>query len=349
MSQILKKSALFTDIHFGRKGNSPQHNADCIAYIKWFCEQVQQDPTIDHVIFMGDWHEHRGALSVNTLNFSYVGAEMINRLGLPVFFCVGNHDLFHRHTREMYSVVHFNEFKNFTLIDTPTVIKHIADGALISPFLFDAEYTSMADKLNIPFWAGHFEFKGFLVTGHSMRMQTGPDPLDFKGPKQIVSGHFHKRQANDNITYIGNTFPMDFSDANDILRGMAITDHYTGELSFKNWDDCPKYTKATLSQILDGDVVIHAQSTLKCIVDIPITFEESTVIKSTFAEKYNLRDISMDETAVDEEALTSTETSVDVSDSSVTVDEMVVTMLSDIKSDRINSNKLVNIYKGLSD
>lgn len=52
MTQLLK-AAVFTDIHFGAKGNSDEHNTDCLNFVSWFCEQVRNDPLIDHVFFFG--------------------------------------------------------------------------------------------------------------------------------------------------------------------------------------------------------------------------------------------------------------------------------------------------------
>ena len=103
----LQKAAVCSDIHFGRKANSPQHNTDCLAFLDWFCDAVRSDPSIDHVFFLGDWHENRSAQNVSTIKFSYEGASKLNDLGMPIYFCVGNHDLFHRHTRDVYlSLIH---------------------------------------------------------------------------------------------------------------------------------------------------------------------------------------------------------------------------------------------------
>ena len=41
------KGAYFTDIHWGKKANSIQHNEDCMNFIDWFCAQVKSDPSID--------------------------------------------------------------------------------------------------------------------------------------------------------------------------------------------------------------------------------------------------------------------------------------------------------------
>ena len=344
----LYKAASFTDIHFGAKTNSEQHNQDCLNFIKWFCEQVKKDSDIDHIVFMGDWFENRSALNVMTLNYSYQGAKILNDLGLPIYFLIGNHDLYLRHSRDLYSPINFHEFTNFRIIDKPTLVDEISDtGAFLTPYLFHEEYSDLAQWLHIPTWWGHFEFKGFVVTGYDIRMTSGPDPDNFKnGPKRIFSGHFHKRQIEKNIIYIGNAFPTNYSDAGDFDRGMAIYDHKSDDLKFINWEDCPKYVKAKLSSILDKKVSIPSNSRVKCEVDVPINFEESTEIRTKFIEDLGLREFGMEESSELTTSITDTETVTEI-DGLDTIDEMVITMLGSIETDHIDNELLVKIYRDL--
>ena len=348
-NKILKKGAFLTDIHFGKKGNSEEHNQDCLNHLKWFCDNVRADPDIDYIGFLGDWNESRSALNVRTLHYSYMGAKMLNELNLPVYFVVGNHDLYHRHTREIHSVIPFNEFSNFIVIDHPTVIKEIKDHALFCPFMFHHEYPDLVKHLDLPFWAGHFEFKGFYITGYNIKMPAGPDPKDFKGPKYITSGHFHKRQATENIVYMGNTFPMDFNDANDYDRGMMTYDHVKEEMLFFNWDDCPKYIKSTLTELLEGKVTLYPHARVNCTVDVEITYEENNYIRETYKKKHNLRELKLIESSSLREALKETKTE-DIDWENIklaSVDELVAQMLNDIKSDDIDNEVLLEIYKSL--
>jgi len=347
--KLLTKGAYCTDIHFGKKANSELHNEDCLRYLDWFCENVKSDPSIDYVAFLGDWNENRNALNLGTLNYSYQGAKKLNGLGLPVFFCIGNHDLYHRHTRDLYSVIPFQEFDNFVIVDQPMVRKDIADGVLFTPYMFPDEYPSLAKFLKIPFWAGHFEFKGFKITNYGILMPTGPDHPDFAGPDHIVSGHFHQRQSKSNVVYMGNTFPMDFGDAGDNDRGMMIYNHIDDDMSFFNWDDCPRYIKTTLTDILDKNVTIFPQSRVKCVADIPITFEENTQLRQTFIKDYELREFLLEESQDLQEAMTDTETTADTTTSATldSIDDLVIQMLKDIKSEHIDNNILIAEYQRL--
>lgn len=345
----LKKGAYFTDIHFGKKQNSRVHNQDCLDFIDWFCEQVKRDPEIDYIAFLGDWNENRSALNISTVNYSHKGISKLCSLGLPVYFVIGNHDLYHRHTREVHSVITHDAFKNLHIIDQPTVVDDIEGSVMFCPFMFPQEYPDLVKYLDVPFWAGHFEFKGFLVTGYNLRMPHGPDPDDFKGPNHIVSGHFHTRQAAGNVVYMGNAFPMDFNDAGDFDRGMMVYDHKKDEMVFENWPDCPKYIKTLLSSLMTDSETLYPQSRVKVCVDIPITFEESGELRELFKTKYELREFTLEEMSDLKEVLADTETeeidweNVDLADP----DDLVIKMLEDIESDEIDNDKMIAIYATL--
>lgn len=356
MTKVIKKlqrTAALTDIHWGTKSNSEQHNQDCDTYIDWFCDQVRNDPVIDNIVFMGDWFENRAALNVMTLNYSYRGAKKLNDLGLPVYFIIGNHDLYHRNTRELYSTVNFAEFNNFVIINEPTIIDELGEnGSLLCPYMFHHEYPSLEKYLNLKTWWGHFEFKGFVITGYNITMLTGPDADRFVGPDYIFSGHFHKRQLSKNVAYIGNVFPTSFSDANDFERGMCVYDYKNKTPTFIDWKDCPKYVKCKLSDILSGLIDLPQQSRVSCVVDVPITYEESLALKQELVAANNLRELILTESRAIAESITDTivdgenPSTIEASDehSSASIDELVVHMLGSIDNNMINNQILIEEY-----
>lgn len=343
----LIKSAIFTDTHFGKKNNSDQHNTDILNFCKWFCERVREDPAIDNVVFCGDWFENRSSVDIKTLNFSYSAARMLNSLGLPIFFIVGNHDLYQRHTRDIFSTAIFHEFNNFQVISHPQIIKYLGDGSLITPFLFDEEYTGLAKFKDVPVWFGHFSFNGFTITGYNAVMENGPDSKVFSKQDRIFSGHFHKRQIKDNIIYIGNTFPMDFGDAGDFARGMAVYDHIDDKLEFKDWAECPKYIKVKLSELVDDELILPISARVKCLVDFPINFEESNHIRQQYVKEFLLREFAFEDSIEVDEAITDTEVEFSSDQTIVSVDELIIKMLSQIKTEHIDNEILLKLYKEL--
>jgi DNA repair exonuclease SbcCD nuclease subunit len=347
MTKKLNKAAMFTDIHFGRKSNSEIHNQDCLDFLSWFCDNVKKDPEIDHVIFLGDWHEQRSAINGITLKYSYKGAKMLNDLNIPIFFIVGNHDMHFRNHRDVYSTEIFSSLNNFRVISEPTVIDTTIGDALISPYLIEEEYPELVKFLNLKVWFGHFEFAGFVLTGETKIMEHGPDPTKYGKPTRIFSGHFHRRQSKGNIFYIGNAFPMDFSDANDEDRGMAIYEYSKNKLDYHNWVECPKYVRVKLSKVLESPkTAIKKNARVKIDVDEDLSFEDTLNLKKKLSEKFNLRELSLEEKDVEQPEFTEVEKEVnELNVGSLT--EHVVELLRRLNSDKIDGNKLAEIYKGL--
>lgn len=342
----LVRSACFTDIHWGGRSNSKMHNVDCYNFVQWFCKKVKQDGNIDHICFLGDWFDNRSTINVETLNYSHDAAKLLNDLGLPIYFIVGNHDIYHRHTRDVHSSRLFSDFENFCVVDRPQVIKEIGEGAFFTPYLFHSEYENLVEQKAYKTWWGHFEFQGFVITGSDIRMPTGPNADDFKGPKFIFSGHFHKRQAYNNIVYIGNAFPTNFNDAGDHDRGMMIFDHKTDKVEFINWEQCPKFIKTKLSEILDNGKILLPNARVKCEIDVPIDYEESTYIRDKFCKRYKLREMILEPSPTVQESLTDTEVEMD-NTTLMSVDDMVIEMLSKIDNENVDKNKLIRMYREL--
>jgi DNA repair exonuclease SbcCD nuclease subunit len=344
--EFIKKLAMLTDIHFGKRNNSRVHNQDCLNVIDWFCEQVRKDGSVTHIAFLGDWFESRAAINIETMDFSYQGLKKLDSLGIPIFFIVGNHDLHRRTTRDVHSVRMFNELKNFTVIDTPQVI----DNILFSPYLFNHEYKDLIQYNDLWAFAGHFEFQHFYVTGYNTILEHGPDHKLFPGPKKIFAGHFHKRQSKDNVVYIGNTFPMDFGDSGDFARGMAIYEVLEDNLTFIDWEDCPKYLKVNLSDVMSGNWKPLKDMKVKCVIDIDLAYSEAQELRDAMVAAYDLRDFVLEEDREAKQGLLEGDNgSVVESDSGASIDDLVVTALAGMKEDKtlknIDVNMLIELYK----
>lgn len=346
---VLKKIGMFTDIHFGRRNNSKVHNQDCLDHLTWFCGKIKEAGDYTHIAFLGDWFESRSAINIETMEYSYQGLRMLNDLGIPVYFLVGNHDLHRRTTREVHSVRMFQELTNIVVIDKPTVI----DECLFSPFLFEPEYGSMIQHNDLYAFFGHFEFKNFVITGYNTVMDHGPDHTLFNGPKKIFSGHFHKRQVNDNVVYIGNAFPMDFGDAGDFERGMCTYHVQDDRVEFENWDDAPTYGRTTLTKVMDGSWQPKQKMKVKCTIDVELGYSDAQELRDGMIEMYQLRDFVLEEDRAAKQGVLEGDTSkvtesigVDFSG----IDDMVIAQLEAAKEDKalkVDPDKLIEIYKNI--
>lgn len=339
------KVGMWTDIHFGKKNNSLQHNQDCLDFVHWSCERMKEEK-VDMFVFLGDWFENRNAVNVLTLNFAQEACGLLDALGVPVYIIIGNHDLYHRENRKIFSTKVFEQFKNITMVSDPMVVD---DKFLIAPFLFKNEYPELAKFNHLPYWMGHFEFRNFVITGSDRRMEHGPDHTQFSGPKYIFSGHFHKRQANDNIVYIGNTFPMDYGDAWDDERGLCILDTSNDKVEFINWEECPKYRKVKLSNVLDGSSGDFPEKCrVRCIVDIDIAYSDAQSLKEEMVKTIGLREFSLEENLAErKDAIAGTEEEIAFDFSSL--NDAVISMLKAgvTGTATIDPEKLVEIYSTL--
>lgn len=341
----LQKALLFTDIHFGKKNNSELHNADCIKFVQYVCDYVRGNTDIDHIIILGDWHEQRSSISGLTLKYSYEASKKLNELNIPIFVITGNHDLFYRNKRDIQTALFFEAFNNFTVItDSPRIIECTEEKILICPFLFEDEYADLIKYNNIKVWFGHFEFKGFVLTGESYIKEHGPDPETFKGPTRIFSGHYHKRQNKNNVYYIGNTFPMDFGDVNDNDRGFATYEYKTDNLEYHDWHDGPSYIKCNLSELVKKHkTILRNNATVRCYDDLSITQDEYAELREKFTTKYNLREFTieekLEEVKIDDFHLED----VNLEDTAILIPQL----LNKIQSDKINNQKIIDIFKGL--
>jgi hypothetical protein len=93
MSQLFKKAAVFTDIHFGAKSNSTYHNEDCLSFVKWAVEKAQAEGC-ETCLFLGDWHNNRSTLNIVTLNYSLRALEHLNDHFDRVYFIIVTSETF---------------------------------------------------------------------------------------------------------------------------------------------------------------------------------------------------------------------------------------------------------------
>ena len=292
---------------------------------------------------MGDWFENRNAINVGTLNASLDGLSSLDELNIPIYFCIGNHDLFHRENRNQFSTYHYSKFKNIILVNEPMQVGKM----MFFPYLFKGEYAKAAgliEKEKPDYVFGHFEFRNFVVTGTDRRMDHGPDHSLFKIPKYLFSGHYHKRQMQDNVIYIGNTFPTNYGDAWDDARGMCILDTRDDDVSFIDWGDCPKYRKVKLSDVLDGQLDFPAKCRVRCLIDIDIGYSEAQTLREEMIKTLGLREFSLEENIAErKEAIAGEEMEdFDMGSLNDAVIRMLQTGISGTTT--INADKLIEIY-----
>lgn len=338
MANLFRKAAVCTDIHWGLKSNSLIHNRDCDSFVDWFIDQAEAN-NCDTGFFLGDWHNHRASINLQTLQFSVRALEKLSSAFERFYFIPGNHDLYYRDKRDIHGAEWAKHIPNIIIVND----WFKQDDVIIAPWLVGDDYKKLS-KMNSKYMFGHFELPHFKMNAMVEMPDTGELKLDsFQGVESVFSGHFHLRQKRQNVTYIGNCFPHNFADAGDNNRGMMILE-WGQDPVFKSWDQQPLYRVMKLSEAIDnGSKIFTPNMHVRVELDIDISYEEANFIKETFIKDYNLREMALipsKKNAIDTDLAPG-----DIKFESV--DQIVTDQLTNIASEFYDPKLLLKIYQNL--
>ena len=334
---LFKKAMVYTDVHFGLRHNSKEHNQDCIEFLEWMAV-TGAEREAETCIFMGDFHHHRNSVNSLTQNYMLEAMQIMNDNFEKTYFLVGNHDLFYRENRQITSSKFANLFPNITLIDTIVVSGNVA----LIPWLVEEEWKDIPD-IKSKYIFGHLELPGFKMNASVEMPDHGAlNSTHFEHQDLVFSGHFHKRQTKGKINYIGNPFGHNYGDVWDFERG-AMYLEWDGDPEFIDYENGPRFININLSALLaNPDIYLKPKTYLQVVLDIDITYEEATFLRETFVEQYDVREFKLVRGQEDD---LEKEYSGDIT--MKTVDQIVIEQLTNIDSDSFDNAKLIEIYDRL--
>lgn len=337
MSNLFKKAIAITDIHFGLKSNSQVHNQDCVDFVKWAIK-TGKEQGCETCFFLGDWHHNRASINLVTLDYSLQALELLSK-AFTVYFIPGNHDLYYRDKRDIQSAEWAKHIPNINIVN-----RFFKEGDVsIVPWLVKDEHKKI-EKIEAKYCFGHFELPHFYMNAQIAMPDNGEIQQDhFVGIENVYSGHFHKRQHGKNITYIGNCFPHNYSDVGDDERGCMILE-WGKPQEFHTWPDQPRYRVYSLSHLLNSaETILKPNMHVRVNLDIDISYEEATFIKETFANTYDLREITLIPAKKEFEGADMPPGSVEF----LSVDQIVHDQISTITSEHYDPKILLEIYRNL--
>jgi DNA repair exonuclease SbcCD nuclease subunit len=334
---LFKKAAAFTDIHFGLKSNSLQHNQDCANFVDWFIAEAKKE-NCETCFFLGDYNHHRASINIHTLQFGLQALEKLSAAFDVVYFIPGNHDLYYRDRRDIHSVEWAKHLPNVVIIND--FFKQ-GDVSII-PWLVQDDYKKLG-KLSGKYLFGHLELPNFYMNAMVQMPDHGElNENHVQGFETAFSGHFHKRQHRKNIWYMGNAFPHNYADVGDDARGMMILE-WGNDPVFRSWPRQPIFRVHKLSDILETpESLLLIDSYVRVHLDIDISYEEANFIRETMIPEYKLREmtlIPMKTEAVEQynsEGL-----------KFESVDQIIVDQINAIESNSFDKRLLLDIYNNL--
>jgi hypothetical protein len=338
MTNLFKKAACLTDIHFGLKSNSIEHNQDCLDFVEWFISEAKKE-NCETCFFLGDWNHHRASINIHTMQYGLRALEKLNNAFDRVYFIPGNHDLYYRDRRDIHSVEWAKHLSNVQIVND-----WFSEGDVtIAPWLVGDEYNKLR-KYNTKYLFSHLELPRFYMNAMVEMPDHGEiNDNHLQSFEQVYSGHFHKRQARKNIWYMGNAFPHNYADAGDDARGMMILEWGQDPL-FMPWPKQPVFRVYALSSILENpEGFLLPRSSIRVHLDIDISYEEANYIKETLMPKHELREMSLIPMKLDQNAA-------DLAPGDLkfeSVDKIIIDQISNIESQFYDQKILLDIYRNL--
>jgi len=229
------KLCILGDSHFGARGDS----LDFHKYFQRFYDDVffpyLKENDIEVVVQMGDLFDRRKFINFNSLYLSRkYFFDKLRDDNIQLYALVGNHDVAFKNTLEVNSpALLLNEYENVFLAENFNTVNF--DGVDIDfiPWICDSNQDDIFQKMKkskSQICFGHFEIAGFEMDKGNV-CEEGLDKKTLDKYDVVLSGHFHHKSTDGNITYVGTPYEMTWADYND-AKGFHIFDTATRDLEF---------------------------------------------------------------------------------------------------------------------
>ena len=229
------KLCILGDTHFGARGDS----LDFHKYFQKFYDEVFFPYLIENdikVVFqMGDLFDRRKFINFNSLYLSRkYFFEKCERLGIKLHTLIGNHDVAYKNTLEVNSPsLLLNEYNNIEIHEEFDTVEFDGVSIDVVPWICDDNVDDIFNRMKeskAQICFGHFEIAGFEMDRGNV-CESGIDKQSLSKYDVVLTGHFHHKSTDGNITYVGTPYEMTWADWND-PKGFHIFDTETREMNF---------------------------------------------------------------------------------------------------------------------
>ena len=226
------KIALVTDTHFGARGDSIHFDNYFRKFYSevFFPELIRRD--IKTIFHLGDVFDRRKYINFSILKSckEYFFDQLVKN-DIRCHMLAGNHDTYFKNTNDVNSpdLLIAEQYANHVQVySKPENIVVDGFGVCMVPWICADNYASVMETVRTstaPVMMSHLELEGFSMY-KGMLNDHGMDRKLFEKFDLVLSGHFHHRSSQDNVTYIGNPYAMTWNDYDD-PRGFTILDTET--------------------------------------------------------------------------------------------------------------------------
>lgn len=230
----MSKIAILGDLHFGISNDSPFFLDNSLNYFEEIFFPYLKENKIRSVIQLGDVFDRRKYVNLKTLNF--VRERFLNYFynnNLKMYTLLGNHDVYYKNTNKINSLDQLIKENNIHVSVNPEIINIEGYDFGFIPWITEdnkIKCEQFIREKECKYLCGHLEIKGFhLIRG--VMNDEGYNSSEFRSYDRVFSGHFHCKQSQENIEYVGTPYQMIFSDMHE-KKGFHVFDPKNNLLEF---------------------------------------------------------------------------------------------------------------------
>jgi len=227
------KICLLNDTHFGIRGDSQVFFDYFMKFFDDILFPYLKKNNINTIIHAGDFMDRRKYVNFKILHL--VREHFIKKIQdekIKLHCILGNHDVYYKNTNQVNSLKElFGEY--VSIYETPTIATFDGLDIALLPWINNENYEDSINFIRTapaPILIGHLELDGYQVL-RGVAYQGGLSAKIFDRYEKVYSGHFHCKQTEGNITYLGTQYQMTFSDLTE-EKGFHILDTYLRDVEF---------------------------------------------------------------------------------------------------------------------
>ncbi len=226
------KVAVITDQHFGARKNSKLFHDYFLEFYNEVFFPYLEDNSISFCIDMGDTFDNRTGINYSALRWAKDNYfDILRDRKINLISVVGNHTAYYKNTNSVNACeLLLREYDNIHVVTEYEELKVGGLDIAFVPWVNSENEESTYKKINkskCRVVMGHLELNGFLANAHHV-MEHGQDKGIYERFERVYSGHYHHRNSQDNIHYLGNPYEIYWNDCGDV-RGFHIFDTETLE------------------------------------------------------------------------------------------------------------------------
>lgn len=175
---------------------------------------------IKHIVHLGDYFDNRRFISIKGLNHHRrVFLSKLREYGITMDLIPGNHDVYYKNTNDLNSLKELlgHYMNEIHLVMDPTVMDYDGMKMALLPWINsenEAQIYEFLQTCDADIVGAHLELTGFDMH-KGIPCKDGMSPDVFKRFETVLSGHFHTKSTNGNITYLGSQMEFSWSDCDD--------------------------------------------------------------------------------------------------------------------------------------